>query len=112
MKVISRIRSSVARPVKPIVEATLRAVANHLIDRTKVDPRISYQSYKSFDEFIDVERLKSLDGYISERVKEHIRTRQDILFDTGLATLTGRVRKSRAHGSFILPNPMFRFATS
>ena len=87
MKVISRIRSKVARPVKRLVEATLRAVANHLIDRTKVDPRITYPSYKSFDEFIDVERLKSLDGYISERVKEHIRTRQDILFDTGLATL-------------------------
>ncbi|HEX8707046.1 MAG TPA: hypothetical protein VF723_02190, partial [Pyrinomonadaceae bacterium] len=44
------------------------------------DPRITYPCYKSFDEFIDVERLKSLDGYISERIREHIRTARDDYF--------------------------------
>lgn len=45
-----------------------------------VDPRISYPCYKSFDEFIDVERLKSLDGYITERIHRHIAAQQDDYF--------------------------------
>ena len=38
----------------------------------RVDPGIRYPCYKSFDELIDVERLKSLDGYIRERIQRHI----------------------------------------
>lgn len=53
------------------------------IERAKVDPRITYPCYKSFDEFIDVERLKSLDGYLTERISEHIEARKDIQFYTG-----------------------------
>ena len=49
----------------------------------KVDPRITYPCYKSFDEFIDVERLKALDGYITEKIKLHIQAQQDIRFYTG-----------------------------
>lgn len=48
-----------------------------------VDARITYPCYKSFDEFIDVERLKSLDGYITERIKQHIQAQKDIQFYTG-----------------------------
>jgi hypothetical protein len=51
--------------------------------RAEVDPRIKYPCYKSFDEFIDVERLKSLDGYITERVRRHAAEQQDIRFYTG-----------------------------
>ena len=50
---------------------------------TALDPRIAYPCYKSFDRFIDVEKLKSLDGYISERIKRHIAAREDIQFYTG-----------------------------
>jgi hypothetical protein len=64
-------------------EESLAGVPERPGGQTKVDPRISYPSYKSFDEFIDVERLKSLDGYIIERIKEHIRARSDIQFYTG-----------------------------
>lgn len=42
-----------------------------------VDPRITYPCYKSLDDFIDVERLKSLDEYIAERVRRHVRTQTD-----------------------------------
>ena len=49
----------------------------------KVDPRISYPSYKSFDEFIDVERLRSLDGYITQRVKRRLQAQKDYKFYTG-----------------------------
>lgn len=49
----------------------------------QTDPRITYPCYKSFDEFIDVERLKSLDGYIAERVRRHIAAREDHQFYTG-----------------------------
>jgi hypothetical protein len=45
--------------------------------KAEVDPRITYPCYKSLDEFVDVERLRSLDGYIAERIRRHIATRQD-----------------------------------
>jgi hypothetical protein len=48
-----------------------------------MDPSISYPSYKSFDDFIDVERLKSLDGYIVERIRQRIKAQTDIQFYTG-----------------------------
>ena len=51
--------------------------------KVPVDPRTKYPSYKSFDEFIDVERLRSLDGYITQRIKRHIRTQKDYQFYTG-----------------------------
>jgi hypothetical protein len=50
------------------------------MSKAEVDARIHYPCYKSFDEFIDVERLKSLDAYITERVKAHIRAEQDSFF--------------------------------
>jgi hypothetical protein len=49
----------------------------------EVDPRITYPCYKSFDEFIDVDWLKSLDGYVTERVRRHAETRTGIRFYTG-----------------------------
>ncbi|PYS99159.1 MAG: hypothetical protein DMF63_13920 [Acidobacteria bacterium] len=52
-----------------------------------VDPRVKYPSYKSFDEFIDVERLRSLDGYIRQRIKRHIVENDDLKFYTGPYTL-------------------------
>ena len=38
-----------------------------------VDPRIAYPCYKSFDELIDVDRLKSLDEYVAERIRVYAR---------------------------------------
>ena len=46
----------------------------------EVDSRINYPSYKSFDEFIDVEHLRALDGYLTERIKRHIKTRKENFF--------------------------------
>ena len=40
--------------------------------RGGVDSRISYPSYKSLDGFIDVERLRSLDGDIARQIRRHI----------------------------------------
>jgi hypothetical protein len=56
------------------------------IKAAKVDPRIQYPSYKSFDEFIDVAALKSLDAYIRERFAA--RDKKDELFWTGPYTRT------------------------
>jgi hypothetical protein len=39
----------------------------------EVDPRVHYPCYKSLDDLIDVERLKSLDAYLTERLKTHAR---------------------------------------
>lgn len=40
--------------------------------RADFDDRITYPSYKSFDEFIDLDRLLALDGYITERVERYM----------------------------------------
>ena len=49
----------------------------------RIDPRIKYPCYKSFDEFFDVQRLKSLDGYIRERIERRLAARSDLQFYTG-----------------------------
>ncbi len=56
-------------------------------DATAVDSRIEYPCYKSFDEFINVERLRALDAYIAERIRRHIVAEQDVKFYTGPYTL-------------------------
>jgi hypothetical protein len=45
-----------------------------------VDARVSYPCYKSLDEFIDVGRLRSLDGYIADRIRRHIGRRKEDYF--------------------------------
>ncbi|HEX8635555.1 MAG TPA: hypothetical protein VF703_15520 [Pyrinomonadaceae bacterium] len=66
--------------VKTDFEETFDAVS---VQEAKANSQITYPCYKSFDEFIDVEKLKSLDGYISERIKQHIQAQKDIQFYTG-----------------------------
>jgi hypothetical protein len=39
-----------------------------------------YPSYKSFDDFIDVGRLKALDGYLTRRIESHISQNNDDYF--------------------------------
>ena len=68
-------------------EAPAAPVNESLNNLGEVDPRIKYPSYKSFDEFIDVERLRSLDGYIRQRIKRHIAEQIDPKFFTGPYTL-------------------------
>lgn len=46
----------------------------------ETDRRIEYPSYKSFDEFVDVERLKSLDGYITKRIRQRIASKKEEYF--------------------------------
>ncbi|MEP6956668.1 MAG: hypothetical protein ABI883_07565, partial [Chthoniobacterales bacterium] len=52
-----------------------------------VDPRITFPSYKSFDEFIDVSLLKSLDGYVTERIEKRLAEQTDTPFYTGPFTM-------------------------
>ena len=49
-------------------------------ERVGLDARIIYPNYKSFDEFIDVESLRSLDGCITRLIREHIRAEKDTYF--------------------------------
>src|SRR5918995_263356 len=44
---------------------------------------ITYPSYKSLDGFINLDRLRSLDGYITERLKKRLRSHNDLAFYTG-----------------------------
>jgi hypothetical protein len=52
---------------------------NQMIQKN-VDPRIIYPCYRSLDEFIDVQQLKSLDVYIREKIKHHIKSREEDFF--------------------------------
>lgn len=65
---------------------TITAGDNYVIFPT--DPRIKYPSYKSLDEFIDLERLMALDGYITTRLKKHIAEGADKRFYTGPHRIT------------------------
>ena len=59
----------VAHTVKSVRDNILVRLAHRSVDRAKTDPRITYPCYKSFDEFIDVRRLKSLDGYLNDCIE-------------------------------------------
>src|SRR3954470_13254268 len=61
----------------------LSAAANDNYAVFQTDPRIKYPSYKSLDDFIDVDQLRSLDGYISTRLKRRIADADDKRFYTG-----------------------------
>ncbi len=49
----------------------------------QLDPRISYPSYKSFDEFVDVDALRALDGYVRSRIERRLAAEEDRRFYTG-----------------------------
>jgi len=59
--------------------------AEDIYQQFAVDPRISYPSYMPMDAFIDVERLRALDGYITTRIKRRIEAaaNNDVAFFTG-----------------------------
>jgi hypothetical protein len=57
------------------------------IPAASVDPRIKYPSYKSFDGLVDVQRLRSLDGYIRSRIQRRLTLSDDLQFYTGPYTL-------------------------
>jgi len=61
----------------------VEAELDEMPENVPVDSRISYPSYKSFDEFIDVERLASLDGYITQKIKRRMHAQKDYKFYTG-----------------------------
>ena len=74
---LSRIRDEIRRN-------RARARMNRQLDRAEVDPRVSYPSYKSLDDFLDTERLKGLDEYLAERVRAKLRNREGEAFHTGI----------------------------
>jgi hypothetical protein len=73
------------------VGATTGESTGETFEFAHVDPRISFPSYKSFDEFIDVERLRSLDGYIRQRIHRRLIESNDPKFYTGPYTLNENV---------------------
>ena len=61
-------------------------VAERMVQNAPVDPGIRYPCYKSFDDLIDVERLKSLDDYLLSKIEEH-KKEHDENFYTGPFTI-------------------------
>jgi hypothetical protein len=50
--------------------------ATGMIEKT-IDARINYPCYKSFDEFINVTKLKSLDDYLTEKILARLKLNKD-----------------------------------
>ncbi len=50
----------------------------------------TYPSYKNLDPFIDVDRLRSLDRYVGERLRRRLKAAKDLAFYTGPFLLDGR----------------------
>jgi hypothetical protein len=44
---------------------------------------ITYPSYKSLDSYLNVKRLRSLDGYLKDRINRHLKLHNDLTFYTG-----------------------------
>ena len=64
-----------------VSQENVSAIAPHQTpEPAAFDSRISYPCYKSFDEFIDLERLKSLDGYISQKIEHYIKSQREAYF--------------------------------
>ena len=85
------LKSRILRPLKrkilvPAGEIVGRAVLERKVQNAPVDPGIHYPCYKSFDDLIDVERLKSLDAYVTSKIEEH-KTDWDEVFYSGSLTL-------------------------
>lgn len=83
MEIVERLRRKVRSVQKQ------RALKRHRkwVDHAPRDARIAYPCYKSFDEIIDVERLKSLDACITEGIRKYVAAGQEEKFYTGTATL-------------------------
>lgn len=62
-----------------LAAATANAFANDY-QTFEVDPGISYPCFRSFDEFLDVDWLRSLDGPITERIVQEIQTEKGDYF--------------------------------
>ncbi|NIR50924.1 hypothetical protein GWO43_20085 [candidate division KSB1 bacterium] len=70
-------------------------------EKAQVDPRITYPCYKSLDEYIDVERLKSLDGYLKKKVERHLKAGKCPEFHTGFQKL--KLLSRTKPGSKLIP---------
>lgn len=69
--------------VANITSQTESGVEKEITFNAEVDSRICYPSYKSFDDIIDIERLRSLDGYMTQKIKRHQQNHDDLKFYTG-----------------------------
>lgn len=84
---VRQIARRIKRSMHGALEEVTRHIMNRLVDHARVDPIISFPCYKSMDEFVDVERLKSLDRCLTEQIQEHISRHEDAQFDTGTLVL-------------------------
>ena len=102
---VTRIGRSVSWRSRRAVREIRNGVRGHLINRrheeVDVEPRITYPCYKSLDEYIDVERLKSLDGYLKKKVESHLHSGQCTEFHTGL--LKQKLLSRARPGSKLIP---------
>src|SRR5687768_13137183 len=74
---------------------------NRRVEKYPVDPGVSYPSYKSFDDIIDLAWLKSLDGYIKEKIRQQLERRDLEAFHSG--ALKQKFWQRAVPGALIIP---------
>jgi len=84
----------VREKLRALRDSSMLEESRRRLEQAWVDPRIVYPSYKSLDNFIDLDRLERLDGYLRERLE---RRTADGKFWTGPYTL--KVLGDRLPGS-------------
>lgn len=98
MSLKSSIRDLVYRTMGRYTPSLHSAIVSQRRPDAPVDPRVRYPSYKSLDEFVDVERLKAMDDSLRAGVARYLREQETPAFDTGelkLAALAPRNPGSR-----------------
>jgi hypothetical protein len=80
-QVLRRVGYKLRGAAQNMTEAAAIVALKHI--KWKVDPRIQYPCYQSFDQYIAWEKLRSLDEYLTEKIQNRVNTR-DPLFHTSL----------------------------
>lgn len=80
---MSRLLKKIRGTVHSVRMAAWVWTTNRRLARAPRDSRVQYPSYKSLDHHIDVERLKSLDGYLKEKIEAFAQGTGSEAFDTG-----------------------------
>lgn len=97
--------------VRRIKEIYTGYQCNKIADQFQTELKIRYPSYKSMDEFIDVERLKSLENIILKTIKEFIKNAPHesaltpyFRFDTGITLKPWQPRINKTYSIFLAKN--------
>lgn len=91
------------RVVRRIKESWDNLKYENIAKQLKVDPSIIYPSYKSMDQFIDIEHLASLDKYITDYLEKYLLDNKIARYNFPTGTSTLQFWKPKITQSYYIP---------